>query len=980
MGETLEAVLLVEPFAMVSALEDYIWDKHGPKTSASAAAASTPTSRARACSSTSPGALTCSTDTAGSALAGAAAAAAGADPAAAAAAAALAPATAEAICSLALGGGEGRADGTEAAGGGATSSSAGGVFSSPAPPPAQSPPETPAARVRLSMKQPPVGLLRTTSGDMSPASTPGEQPPTPLVDPNTPSGRAPFPASFPPPGAAADRGGSPQGRGTDPTGGPGGAGTSARIPNETTANAGACRVGEVKRQRRVRIYLNGNLLPSRISIVQSLVNHAHRVPVRCSASSIAISPPFTTASEDRGARGERFMALAEDLSGSDGDGEGTGGSGGGPLAGAVWGRVHSMSYELITEDSPRSAHDAGPDCGTVPVESGSAGSRISQTHSTAVFSSEFDALVQKHAQVPKSLASLTRPSAAAGEGSGASGSSPPSAAPAFPARATAAAAASAAAGAAVAPSAAAASVCPEASAAQEALEDASGDAASSASGVEELSTMLQLISALHNVSEYLRLSQGVEVAAAAGLDQETFHCASLTGLLLRQLSDPLAVCTGSVPAWCIDLAGACCFLFPYSVRRIVHHSCNLGLARALQHVQQRALAQFAHSPEVQRRLEGEVAVASIPRQKVRISRQRILESAVKVMNLYGGGTAILEVEYVGEVGTGSGPTLEFYAQVSDILRISEPQLFRQEVPNGMLFPAPRDPACFCKAGDQAAQQIMERFRLLGQVVAKCILDGRLVDMQFHPLFWRGVLGRAPFTQQSLREVDPALFASLQRLRGMDDEALGSLCVSFTLPGHPDIELIPGGADVTLSKSNLEDYIGRVAEVSLVTSVVPQMQAFRSAFAELLPLGACAVWSERELASIIVGASVRDDACWTLEHLGAHIKAQHGYNTESRCFQDLLAVMAEFSTEDRRRFLTFATGAPSLPIGGFGGLKPPLTVVKKEAPPAPLTPDQFMPSVMTCANYLKLPEYTKAELLKQKLLLAMLEGQSAFLLS
>merc|ERR1719355_536707 len=140
----------------------------------------------------------------------------------------------------------------------------------------------------------------------------------------------------------------------------------------------------------------------------------------------------------------------------------------------------------------------------------------------------------------------------------------------------------------------------------------------------------------------------------------------------------------------MKLTGACRFMFPYSVRRILHHSCNLGLSRALHHVQQRALAQHAHSQEAQRRLEGEVAVASIPRQKVRISRQRILESAVKVMNLYGAGSAILEVEYVGEVGTGSGPTLEFYAQVADILRNAEPRVFRTGVPMGMLFPEPME--------------------------------------------------------------------------------------------------------------------------------------------------------------------------------------------------------------------------------------------------------------------------------------------------
>ena len=46
--------------------------------------------------------------------------------------------------------------------------------------------------------------------------------------------------------------------------------------------------------------------------------------------------------------------------------------------------------------------------------------------------------------------------------------------------------------------------------------------------------------------------------------------------------------------------------------------------------------------------------------QVRVSRKRILESASKVMELYCSGRALLELEFFGEVGTGLGPTLEFY--------------------------------------------------------------------------------------------------------------------------------------------------------------------------------------------------------------------------------------------------------------------------------------------------------------------------------
>lgn len=43
-----------------------------------------------------------------------------------------------------------------------------------------------------------------------------------------------------------------------------------------------------------------------------------------------------------------------------------------------------------------------------------------------------------------------------------------------------------------------------------------------------------------------------------------------------------------------------------------------------------------------------------------------------------------------------------------------------------------------------------------------------------------------------------------------------------------------------------------------------------------------------------------------------------------------------------------TGAPKLPIGGFRGLNPPFTVVRKPHEP-PYKADDYLPSVMTCAQ-------------------------------
>jgi E3 ubiquitin-protein ligase TRIP12 len=44
------------------------------------------------------------------------------------------------------------------------------------------------------------------------------------------------------------------------------------------------------------------------------------------------------------------------------------------------------------------------------------------------------------------------------------------------------------------------------------------------------------------------------------------------------------------------------------------------------------------------------------------------------------------------------------------------------------------------------------------------------------------------------------------------------------------------------------------------------------------------------------------------------------------------------------------------------------------------PNDYLPTVMTCQNFLKIPDYTDIYLLKEKLYLAMNEGANAFHLS
>lgn len=67
------------------------------------------------------------------------------------------------------------------------------------------------------------------------------------------------------------------------------------------------------------------------------------------------------------------------------------------------------------------------------------------------------------------------------------------------------------------------------------------------------------------------------------------------------------------------------------------------------------------------------------------------------------------------------------------------------------------------------------------------------------------------------------------------------------------------------------------------------------------------------------------------------------------------------------------------LTGFKSLSPPLTVVRKDVE-GEASSDNFLPSVMTCVNYLKLPDYSSVEVMRQRLSLAAREGSHSFHLS
>ena len=500
--------------------------------------------------------------------------------------------------------------------------------------------------------------------------------------------------------------------------------------------------------------------------------------------------------------------------------------------------------------------------------------------------------------------------------------------------------------------------------------------------------------------------------------ENLFLAPKLSGKLRAQLRDTLSVCARRVPEWTSALAKTCPWLFTLDERVLLFHCASFSVARALHQLHgdgkasngANGNAANAGAANAGGDPRGGARVGRLQRQKVRIRREHALSSAIKVFSSPQTRKHVLEVEFYDEVGTGIGPTNEFYALVSKDLQRASHGIFRSEhsattttktgnaeslvnAPHG-LFPKP------FRAVPNASKAI-EIFRCVGRAIGKVLQDGRLLDVKFNPNFFKKLYG-LPLCLDDLELLEPELFSTLKKLETavrdgsgrLDGAKIEDLCLEFALPDGANIEGA-SVADEIVTAENASRYIAAVVDDVLGAGVEPLFQACREGFADIVSNPSqLAMFSLSEIDALTCG--VDEQTKWTERDLREHILCDHGYQVNSKPVVNLREILTNMSDAERRSFLKFTTGSPRLPIGGLASLNPKLKVVCKQ--PTVLSEvgggmntaemisegtelaDADLPSAMTCANYLKLPPYSSKEALELKLKLAISEGVGSFDLS
>ncbi|KAI9787433.1 MAG: Ubiquitin fusion degradation protein 4 [Peltula sp. TS41687] len=531
------------------------------------------------------------------------------------------------------------------------------------------------------------------------------------------------------------------------------------------------------------------------------------------------------------------------------------------------------------------------------------------------------------------------------------------------------------------------------------------------------SAILRLLKILHalnaNLDDVLVENQAGKLLHAEPV--ALFVNTKLTAKLNRQLEEPIIVASKCLPKWSEDLTRLYPFLFPFETRHLFLQSTSFGYARAMARWQP---AQSSNESTHDLDEDESMDVLKPHRLKLTIVRDHMLRSAIKYFDdsKYKDKAKArdisysLEIEYHDEIGTGLGPTLEFYSTVSKDFSRKKNSMWRATESNSTddyvfskrgLFPAPMSRQ---QAEAESGQKVLRLFYVLGKFVARSMLDSRIIDIPFNPTFFRIGEGPATVTPSlgAVKAVDEGLAQSLKLLKQFanakanvdEDDRLTAagkeraaaeieiqgaraedLGLDFTLPGYPSIELQENGSDITVSIDNVGLYVDRVIDLTLGSGVQKQLDSFKRGFSTLFPYSALKAFTPDELVMLFG----RAEENWSIETLMDSMKFDHGFNMDSKTIKNLLQIMTEFSPTDRRQFLQFMTGSPRLPIGGFKSLTPMFTVVIRRCDP-PLTPDDYLPSVTTCQNFLKLPDYSNIEIMREKLNVAIREGQGAFHLS
>mmetsp|Transcript_22540 Transcript_22540/g.73244 ORF Transcript_22540/g.73244 Transcript_22540/m.73244 type:complete len:1071 (-) Transcript_22540:136-3348(-) len=289
---------------------------------------------------------------------------------------------------------------------------------------------------------------------------------------------------------------------------------------------------------------------------------------------------------------------------------------------------------------------------------------------------------------------------------------------------------------------------------------------------------------------------------------------------------------------------------------------------------------------------------------------------------------------------------------------------------GLYEPAPATVA----DSKEAEARIAIAFEACGWLLGYAVAQHTPLPLPLAPHVLHYLLGRdpteAPFDE--LQMVDSQYHRSLSYILENDPEPLAMTFVASDGAGG-EVALEPGGSETPVTEQNKERFVRLSVQHRLAGLARMQLTLIKRGLAALFPSRLLRLFSAPELGLLLTGETEIDVADWERET----VYSGAGLTREAPLARWFWAAVRRFSAEERALLLTFATGSPRPPVGGFAelsGMGGPQRFTVELAKHA--SPDT-LPTAATCFNLLKLPPYATAEQLEERLCVAVRFGAQGF---
>ncbi|KAG8593379.1 hypothetical protein GDO81_000806 [Engystomops pustulosus] len=245
----------------------------------------------------------------------------------------------------------------------------------------------------------------------------------------------------------------------------------------------------------------------------------------------------------------------------------------------------------------------------------------------------------------------------------------------------------------------------------------------------------------------------------------------------------------------------------------------------------------------------------------------------------------------------------------------------------------------------------------GVLCGLAVFNETVIYLPFPLALFKKLLGKK-ITLEDLKELQPTMGKSMQCILDTEKD-VESLDLHFTLSWeNQTVQLIPNGAAQRVTHLNKYDFVNKCLEYIFNTSVTETFEEFKKGFYKVCDKDILLFFQPEELMNVVAGHANYD---WSVFEKNTVYTGK--YSPTHPTIIMFWNVFHQLPLAKKKAFLYFITGNDRISV--FGLQNTVITVSSFGVPN-----ECYLPEANTCSQLLHLPEYSKKDVLRRKLLLAM----------